>query len=114
MCYVSGWAHAQTCYASAPALNPLHTLAWKERLMVPTTEWYWKALLIVATVVAVGWFLFRVNQLLQFTLMGVDSYRFNHWGTRFKMLAVYVLGQLRMYNRRVYTVAGVAHFFTFW
>jgi Fe-S oxidoreductase len=78
--------------------------------MVPTTEWYWKALLIVAMVVAVGWFLFRVNQLFQYTKRG----RFNRWGTRIKMLAQYVLGQFRMYSRRAYTVAGVAHVFTFY
>jgi Fe-S oxidoreductase len=82
--------------------------------MVPTTEWYWKALLIVAMVVCVGWFLFRANQLLQFTLMGTDSKRFDNWGARLRMLAVFVFGQLRMYNRKAYTIAGVAHFFTFW
>src|SRR5437763_15008750 len=82
--------------------------------MVPTTEWYLKALLILAMVVCVGWFLFRVNQLLQFTLLGGDSKRFNKWGTRLKLLAVFVLGQLRMYNRKSYTIAGLAHFFTFY
>ena len=82
--------------------------------MVPTTEWYWYALLVAGMMVAIGWFLFRANQLLQFTLMGVDSNRFNNWGTRFKMLGVYVLGQLRMYNRKAYTIAGIAHFLTFW
>src|SRR5919201_6746980 len=30
------------------------------------------------------------------------------------MLAVFVFGQLRMYSRRSYTIAGIAHFFTFW
>jgi len=82
--------------------------------MVPTTEWYWYILLVVPLVIAIGWFLFRVNQLLQFTLMGRDNKRFNSWGTRFKMLGVYVFGQLRMYNRKSYTIAGIAHFFTFW
>ncbi|HUP26873.1 MAG TPA: (Fe-S)-binding protein, partial [Chloroflexia bacterium] len=82
--------------------------------MVPTTEWYWYMLLVASMVVAIGWFLFRANQLLQFTLMGVDSNRFNNWGTRFKLVGVYVLGQLRMYNRRAYTAAGIAHFLTFW
>ncbi len=82
--------------------------------MVPTTEWYWKTLLIVAIVVSIGWFLFRINQLVQFTLMGGDSKRLNNWGTRLKMVAIFVFGQLRMYNRKAYTVAGIAHFFTFW
>ena len=82
--------------------------------MVPTTEWYFKILLIVAIVVAIGWFLFRVNQLMQFTLMGVDSKRLNNWGARLKLVGVFVFGQLRMYNRRAYTIAGIAHFFTFW
>src|SRR5438876_5375219 len=82
--------------------------------MVPTTEWYWKTLLILAMVICVGWFLFRVNQLAQFTLMGVDSKRFGNWGTRLRMLAVFVFGQFRMYSRRSYTIAGIAHFFTFW
>jgi Fe-S oxidoreductase len=82
--------------------------------MVPTTEWYWYILLVAAMLVAGGWFLFRVNQLLQFTLLGVDNKRFGNWGTRFKMLGVYVFGQLRMYNRKSYTAAGIAHFFTFW
>jgi Fe-S oxidoreductase len=82
--------------------------------MVPTTEWYWYILLLIPLVIAIGWFLFRVNQLLQFTLMGRDNKRFNSWGTRFKLLGVYVFGQLRMYNRKSYTIAGIAHFFTFW
>jgi Fe-S oxidoreductase/nitrate reductase gamma subunit len=82
--------------------------------MVPTTEWYWYALLVAGMVVSVGWFLFRVNQLVQFTSMGRDSKRFNHWGERFKLLAVYVFGQLRMWNRRAYTWAGLAHVFTFY
>jgi Fe-S oxidoreductase len=82
--------------------------------MVPTTEWYWKALFILALLVSVGWFLFRINQLLQFTLLGTNSKRFNHWGARIKMVLVFVFGQLRMYNRRSYTIAGIAHFFTFW
>ena len=75
--------------------------------MVPTTEWYFKLLLILAIIVSVGWFLFRINQLLQFMLMGVDSKRFGNWGTRLKMLAVFVFGQFRMYSRRSYTVAGI-------
>ena len=82
--------------------------------MVPTTEWYWYLLLLIPMVVAITWFLFRVNQLVQFTLMGRDNKRFNNWGMRFKLLGVYVLGQLRMYNRKAYTIAGIAHFFTFW
>lgn len=82
--------------------------------MVPTTEWYFRALLILAIVVCGGWFLFRINQLLQFTLMGTDSKRFGNWGTRLKMLVVFVLGQFRMYSRKAYTIAGIAHFFTFW
>ena len=32
--------------------------------MVPTTEWYWRVLLVVAMVIAIGWFLYRVNQLV--------------------------------------------------
>ncbi len=82
--------------------------------MVPTTEWYWYALLVAAIVVCVGWFLFRANQLVQFTIMGVDSKRFGNWGTRFKLLGVYVLGQFRMYSRKRYSISGIAHFFTFW
>src|SRR4051794_11155109 len=82
--------------------------------MVPTTEWYLRVLLILVMVVSIGWFLFRVNQLVQITLMGVDSKRFGHWGTRSKLVGTFVLGQLRMYNRRSYTIAGLAHFFTFY
>ncbi|HYP41624.1 MAG TPA: (Fe-S)-binding protein [Chloroflexia bacterium] len=82
--------------------------------MVPTTEWYWYALLVAMMVVCVGWFLFRANQLLQFTLMGRDNKRFGNWGTRLKLFGVYVMGQFRMYSRKSYTVAGIAHFVTFW
>ncbi|MEO8287311.1 MAG: heterodisulfide reductase-related iron-sulfur binding cluster [Chloroflexota bacterium] len=82
--------------------------------MVPTTEWYWYALLVIAMVVCIGWFLFRVNQLVQLTVMGTDSKRFGQWGTRLKLVGKFVLGQLRMYNRKSYTWAGIAHFFTFY
>jgi hypothetical protein len=82
--------------------------------MVPTTEWYWYLLLVAMMVAAIGWFLFRANQLIQLTLMGNDSKRLDHWGTRLKLFGVYVLGQLRMYNRKGYTWAGVAHAITFW
>src|SRR6188508_3333077 len=82
--------------------------------MVPTTQWYWYALLVVAMVVAIGWFLFRVNQLVQFTLMGTDSKRLGQWGTRLGLVGKFVFGQLRMYNRKGYTLAGIAHFFTFY
>jgi Fe-S oxidoreductase len=82
--------------------------------MVPTTEWYWYLLLVTMMVASIGWFLFRANQLVQLTLMGSDSKRFGQWGMRLKLFGVYVLGQLRMYNRRSYTWAGIAHFVTFW
>src|SRR5829696_4306910 len=82
--------------------------------MVPTTEWYWYLLLVAAMVVAIGWFLFRANQLLQFTLLGTDSQRTGQWGDRLKLFGTYVLGQFRMYNRRTYTLAGVAHAITFY
>ncbi|HET9494186.1 MAG TPA: heterodisulfide reductase-related iron-sulfur binding cluster [Chloroflexia bacterium] len=82
--------------------------------MVPTTEWYWYLLLVAAMVVAVGWFLFRANQLLQFTLLGTDSKRTGQWGERLKLFGTYVLGQFRMWNRRPYTAAGVAHAITFY
>ncbi len=82
--------------------------------MVPTTEWYLYILLVAALLVSVGWFLFRVNQLVQFALLGTDNKRLNHWGTRFKMVGTYVFGQLRMYNRRSYTWSGIAHFITFY
>jgi Fe-S oxidoreductase len=82
--------------------------------MVPTTEWYWYALLVVMMVVAIGWFLFRANQLVQFTLMGVDSKRLGQWGTRLGMVGKFVFGQLRMYNRKAYSWSGIAHFFTFY
>jgi Fe-S oxidoreductase len=64
--------------------------------------------------VSVGWFLFRVNQLVQFALLGTDNKRTNAWGTRLKLVGTYVFGQLRMYNRKSYTWAGIAHFFTFY
>ncbi len=82
--------------------------------MVPTTEWYWYLLLLVPMLVAGTWFLFRVNQLVQFTILGTDNKRFDNWGMRVKLVGVYVFGQLRMYNRKTYSIAGIAHFFTFW
>ncbi|MGA7730177.1 MAG: (Fe-S)-binding protein [Chloroflexia bacterium] len=82
--------------------------------MVPTTEWYWRVLLIIAMLVSIGWFLYRANQLVQWTLMGSDSKRTGQWGQRLKLFLTFVMGQLRMYNRRSYTWAGVAHFFTFY
>lgn len=82
--------------------------------MVPTTEWYFYILLVAPLLVSGGWAAFRANQLLQFALLGTDNRRFNNWGTRFKLLGTYVFGQLRMYNRKSYTVAGIAHFFTFY
>src|SRR5688500_16281636 len=82
--------------------------------MVPTTEWYWYLLLVAMMVVSIGWFLFRANQLVQLTVMGRDSKRFGQWGTRLKLFGVYVLGQFRMYNRKSYSWAGIAHFVTFW
>ena len=82
--------------------------------MVPTTEWYWRVLLVLLMLVSIGWFLYRANQLVQWTLMGADSKRFGQWGQRFKLFLTFVMGQLRMYNRRSYTWAGVAHFFTFY
>ncbi|HEX8230736.1 MAG TPA: (Fe-S)-binding protein [Chloroflexia bacterium] len=82
--------------------------------MVPTTEWYFYLLLLVPMLVAVGWFLFRVNQLVQFALLGTDNKRTDALGTRLKLVGTYVFGQLRMYNRKSYTWAGIAHFFTFY
>ena len=82
--------------------------------MVPTTVWYWYALLVVGMVVSIVWFLFRVNQLVQLTIMGTDSKRFGQWGKRLQLVGAFVMGQLRMYNRRAYTWAGLAHFFTFY
>ena len=82
--------------------------------MVPTTEWYWRVLLTVALLVSVGWAAYRINQLIQWTIMGVDSKRFGQWGQRVKLVLTFVLGQLRMYNRKSYTWAGLAHFFTFY
>jgi Fe-S oxidoreductase len=82
--------------------------------MVPTTEWYWRALLVLIMIMSIGWFLFRANQLVQFTLMGTDSKRLGQWGRRLKLVGKFVFGQLRMYNRKAYTWAGLAHFFTFY
>lgn len=82
--------------------------------MVPTTEWYWRVLLVVAMVIAIGWFLYRVNQLVQFTRLGIDSKRSGRWGERFQMFLTFVMGQFRMYSRKRYSLAGIAHFFTFY
>jgi Fe-S oxidoreductase len=82
--------------------------------MVPTTEWYWYALLVVAMVISIGWFLFRVNQLAQLTMMGIDSKRFGQWGSRLGLVGKFVFGQFRMYSRKGYTWAGLAHFVTFY
>ena len=65
-------------------------------------------------VVSIGWFLFRVNQLVQFTLMGTDSKRLGNGGPAHQCWCNFVFGQLRMYNRKAYTLAGLAHFFTFY
>ena len=82
--------------------------------MVPTTEWYWRVLLIVALLVSVGWAAYRINQLVQWTRLGTDSKRFGQLGQRFKLFLTFVMGQFRMYNRKGYTWAGIAHFFTFY
>lgn len=82
--------------------------------MAPTTEWYWRLLLIVAMLVSIGWTAYRVNQLIQWTLIGTNSKRRDKLGQRFKLFLTFVMGQLRMYNRKGYTWAGVAHFFTFY
>ncbi len=82
--------------------------------MVPTTQWYLYILLVASILISVVWAAFRVNQLVQFALLGADNHRLNNWGTRFKMLGLYVFGQFRMYSRKTYSVAGIAHFLTFW
>ncbi|HST03944.1 MAG TPA: hypothetical protein VLQ48_04335, partial [Chloroflexia bacterium] len=82
--------------------------------MVPTTEWYWRVLLVVAMVIAIGWFLYRVNQLVQFTRLGIDSKRSGRWGQRVQLFLTFVMGQFRMYSRKRYSWSGIAHFFTFY
>jgi Fe-S oxidoreductase len=64
--------------------------------------------------VSIGWALYRVNQLVQWTRLGSAAGRIGQWGQRFKLFFTFVMGQLRMYNRRAYTWAGLAHFFTFY
>jgi len=77
-----------------------------------TYEMVKSALVLLALLVAMGLFIWRIYQLLWVNLRrGQPSGKFGHWWERIKGVLQYVGAQFRLFRL---LVPGTAHFFIFW